>query len=103
MARGHASTDTTRDVDELAQAVRSTIVAKGYDSIRESPDGREFHFVTRKSALNWELDGVATVTPGGSGAILSVTLSGRDGSPKALMDGWKTRRAAEKLATEIVG
>lgn len=103
MTRGHASTDTTRSVDELAQAVRSTIVAKGYGEITESQDGREFRFVTRKSALNWELDGVATVTPGGSGSVLSVTLSGREGSPRALMDGWKTRRAAEKLAAEIVG
>ena len=103
MARGQASTDTTMDVEELARAVRSTIVAKGYGEIRESADGREFHFVTRKSALSWELDGVATVTPGGSGSVLSVTLSGRDGAPKALMDGWTTRRAAEKLASEILG
>ncbi|HIZ98732.1 MAG TPA: hypothetical protein H9805_09165 [Candidatus Janibacter merdipullorum] len=103
MARGQASTDTTRGVDELAQAVRSTIAAKGYQDISESRDGREFRFVTKKTALNWELDGVATVTPGGSGSVLSVTLSGREGSPKALMDGWKTRKAAEKLAAEIVG
>lgn len=103
MARGQASTDTTKGVEELAQVVRSTIVAKGYGEIRESPDGREFHFVTRKSALSWELDGVATVTPGGSGSVLSVTLSGREGAPKALMDGWKTRKAAERLAAEIAG
>lgn len=102
MARGQASEDTTKGTEELAQAVRNTIVARGCDEVRESPDGREFHFVTKKSALNWELDGVATVTPGGSGSVLSVTLSGRDGSPRALMDGWKTRKAAEKLAAEIV-
>lgn len=102
MARGQASADTTKGVEELSQAVRSTIVAKGFGEIRESLDGREFRFVTRRTALTWELDGVVTVTPGGSGSVLSVTLSGRDPSRRALIDGWKTRRTAQRLAAEIV-
>lgn len=103
MAQGQASKDTTKGVDELVAATRRTLEGKGYREIQESPDGREFTFVTKKTALNWELDGRASVTPSGSGAQLSITLTGRPDSPKALMDGWKTRKAADKLATEIAG
>lgn len=102
MARGQAEKTSTKGVDELAEAVRTTLIAEGCTQIEESPDGREHRFVTKKTALNWNLDGVATVAPDGSGSRLSVSLSGRDDSPQALLDGWKTRKAAEKLAGKIV-
>lgn len=103
MARGQAQKTSTQGVDALALAVRTTLIAEGCSEIQESQDGREHQFVTRKSALNWQLDGVATVTPDGSGSRLSVSLAGREDSPAALLDGWKTRKAAEKLAGKIVG
>lgn len=103
MARGHARKTSTRGVEELAGAVRTALLAEGCQEIRESRDGREHRFVTRRSALAWELDGVASVAPDGDGSLLTVTLTGRADSPGARLDGWKTRRAAERLARTMLG
>lgn len=103
MAQGHARKTSTRGVEELAGAVRATLLSEGCQEIRESRDGREHRFVTRRSALSWELDGVASVGPDGDRSLLTVTLTGRADSPDALLDGWKTRRMAERLARTMLG
>ena len=97
MARGHARKSSTRGVEEQAGAGPPARDAPG------GPDGREHRFVTRRSALAWELDGVASVAPDGDGSLLTVTLTGRADSPGARLDGWKTRRAAERLARTMLG
>ncbi len=89
---------SAKGVDELLRAVHTALLAEGCREIRQSSDGRQLHFVTGRSALSQELDGVAAVSPRGSGSQLSVTLLGREDSPGSLLDGWRARRAAARIA-----
>lgn len=98
MGRGQAREVSTKTVDELVRAVHTTLLAEGCREIRAGTDGRQLHFVTGTSAPSEELDGIATVAPRGSGSQLSITLLGREDSAGSLLDEWRTRRAAERLA-----
>ncbi|ACQ78538.1 hypothetical protein Bcav_0273 [Beutenbergia cavernae DSM 12333] len=87
--------------EAVLATIRSVLEAKRY-RVTDAPPGGRITFVTRKTMLNWELDGIAQVAPVQGGTQVSVTLQSRSDRPQALMDGSKNAKAAKKLVKEIV-
>ncbi|MDN7122682.1 hypothetical protein INN71_14930 [Nocardioides sp. ChNu-153] len=82
-------------------AVHRVIAEQRYAPGPVSPDGSQVLFRTRKSVLSWELDVQVTVVPTPGGSQVDVALDTAPGRPKALLDGRKNRKSAQRIADEI--
>lgn len=82
-------------------AVQRALTDAKHTILQVSPDGLQTSFRTRKTMLTWELDGIATITPGPSGSTVVVQLDTAGGRPSALLDGKKNKKAADKLVQQV--
>lgn len=92
--------------EDLFNAVLAAAQAKPYtvDEIDEA--AHRLQFSGGKSGISWGHLFVAEVVPSGAGSELRLECGGRDDAPKALLDGWKNGRAADKVirsVTELLG
>ncbi|WZH51560.1 MAG: hypothetical protein PIR53_16245 [Nocardioides alkalitolerans] len=85
----------------VADAVQRVVHDQGHRPVGQSPDGRQLSFVTKKTALNWELDTTVLITPTPQGSHVTIDLDVQQGRPKALLDGRKNKKAAQRLADQI--
>lgn len=89
------------DAATTAAAVQKTLADTKAKVLGQSLDGNQIDFQTRKTLLNWELLGRATVTPAASGSDVHLWLNVHHNRPPAAMDGMKNKKAVEKLAGQI--
>lgn len=64
---------------------------------------RKMVFTSGMTGLSWGQEYVAEVNGSGGAATLSLVCGGRDGAPKALLDGWKNGKAADKVIAAVQG
>ncbi|MDT9593376.1 hypothetical protein RDV89_09880 [Nocardioides zeae] len=88
--------------EAVAAAVQRVVHENGHRPVGQSPDGLQLSFVTKKSALNWELDTSVLITPTPQGSHVTIDLDVQQGRPKALLDGRKNKKAAQRIADQIV-
>lgn len=86
---------------EASEAVHRVISENKHRLVGQSPDGLEITFLTRKTMLSWELDGRVQITPSGSGSQVDLHVDTAPQRPKALLDGKKNRKSADKLVEQI--
>lgn len=58
-------------------------------------------FAKGKTALSWGYEYVASVAAAGDGSTLQITCGGVDGAPRAMLDGMKHSKAADKALAAI--
>lgn len=96
-----STVEVTAPPAEALAAVRRVLEERKCKDVQPSPDGTQLTFVTRKTMLLWELDGLVAVVAHGAGSRIDLHLDTVAGRPKALLDGKKNRKAADKLAEDI--
>ena len=89
------------DAPTTAGVIQRVLADNKATVLGQSPDGAVIDFQTRKTMLNWELIGRATVVPAASGSDVHLWLNVHHNRPPALMDGVKNKKAVEKLAGQI--
>ncbi len=89
------------DAPTTAGVIQRVLADNKATVLGQSPDGAVIDFQTRKTMLNWELLGRATITPAAAGSDVHMSLNVHHNRPPALMDGAKNRKALEKLAGQI--
>ena len=85
----------------VADAVQRVVHDQGHRPVGQSPDGLQLSFVTKKTAFTWELETAVVITPTPQGSHVIIDLDTQKGRPKALLDGRKNKKAAQRLADEI--
>jgi hypothetical protein len=93
--------DVAASPADVLGAIRAVVTDNGHTPGEESPDGRHITFRTKKTMLSWELDAAAAIHPSAVGSHVELTVDTAPGRPKALLDGKKNRKSAEKLADQI--
>lgn len=93
--------ETTARPEAVTAGVHEVVAENKHRPGQQSPDGRTITFVTRKTMLSWELDARVLVTPTAGGSRVELTVDTLPGRRKALLDGKKNARSAEKLAEQI--
>ncbi len=88
---------TAVTADQLFEAVLRTVDNGKYALTPGDAQGRQATFTSGKTALSWGQEYVASVEPAGEGSTLTLVCGGLDGAPKALLDGWKNSKAADKF------
>ncbi|GAB3076261.1 hypothetical protein [Nocardioides zeae] len=58
-------------------------------------------FDVKKTAFTWELDTSVLITPTPQGSHVAIDLDTMRGRKKALLDGRRNKRAAQRLADQI--
>ncbi|MDQ1106039.1 hypothetical protein [Nocardioides zeae] len=85
----------------VTDAVQRVVHDQGHRPVGQSPDGLQLAFVTKKTAFTWELETSVLITPTPQGSHVTIDLDTQPGRPKALLDGRKNKKAAQRLADEI--
>jgi hypothetical protein len=96
-----STTDATPD--EALDALLGVVQHGSYTLVALSNEQRTMHFTSGKTALSWGQEYVAEVRVDGTQTLLALICGGVDGRPKALMDGWKNGKAADKVMTAVEG
>ena len=93
------SSDTTT---EAAFAALLGVVQNGKFKISAlSNEHHKILFTSGKTALSWGQEYIAEVVPANGKATLNLQCGGVDGRPKALLDGWKNGKAADKVLAAV--
>ncbi|GAB3018639.1 hypothetical protein GCM10011376_00210 [Nocardioides flavus (ex Wang et al. 2016)] len=85
----------------VSAAIQKLLTDQGHTVIGASEDQLELAVVTRKTMLSWELATGIEIAPTPHGSHVSVFVQNMPGRPKALLDGKKNKKAAQKLAEQI--
>ena len=95
------SISSSKSVDELFAAIRTAVSEGTYEMKSVDEASRTMTFSSGKTALSWGNEYVATVTPSGQGSALELVCGTVDGAPRALLDGWKNGKAADKFLQTV--
>lgn len=95
------SMSVTTSPDELFAALLRTVEDGKFELVESDAVARRAAFTSGKTALSWGQEYVAIVEPSADGAALEVVTGALDNAPKALMDGWKNGKAADKLLQAV--
>lgn len=83
---------------DQAYATLMSVVTQGKFTVLEPQhDARRLTFTSGKTALSWGQEYVAEIAPSGTGSKVTITSGSLDDAPKALLDGWKNGKAADKV------
>ncbi len=95
------SLSVSNSPDELYDALLQTVRSGKFELIEADDAARRASFTSGKTALSWGQEYVAVVEPSSDGASIEVVSGALDDAPKALMDGWKNGKAADKLLQAV--
>ncbi|MFA4927272.1 MAG: hypothetical protein WC558_02060 [Patulibacter sp.] len=87
--------------DELFEVLLDTVRDGKFDLLEADADARRASFTSGRTALSWGQQYVGVVEPASDGSSLEVVAGGLDDAPKALMDGWKNGKAADKVVQAV--
>ena len=93
--------NTAKSPDELFNVVLSVVQNGKFNLFALSNETKQILFTSGKTALSWGQQYRATVRPESSGASLQLFCGSHDDAPKALMDGWKNGKAADKVIKTV--
>lgn len=96
-----AEVDVPGAPEAVSAAIQRLVTDQGHTVVGASEDQLELAVVTRKTMLSWELATGIRITPTPQGSHVSVLMQNMAGRPKALLDGKKNKKAAQKLAEQI--
>ncbi|PII84431.1 hypothetical protein BMH32_07220 [Leucobacter sp. OLJS4] len=96
-----AQIELPNDPASVAAAVERVVAEAGHQLAGVSDDRLAFAVITKKTLLSWELATGIEITPTPQGSRLAIYLANMPGRPKALLDGPKNKKVAQKLAERI--
>lgn len=93
----------TRPIDpqQLFDTILGVVQNGKYSVLLLDNGRRRLGFVSGKTAISWGQEYVVEVAGSGSSSTATVVCGSHDDAPKALMDGWKGGKAADKLVAAI--
>jgi hypothetical protein len=86
---------------QLFEAALGVVQNGKYDLLLLNNDLLRLGFVSGKTALSWGQEYLVEAAASGGGATLTVVCGSIDEAPKALMDGWKGGKAADKFVAAV--
>jgi hypothetical protein len=92
---------TTSPAPAVFAALQGVVESGKYTLVAQDDANRRLAFTGARSALSWGTEYVAEVTESGGQTRLELVCGGHDDSPKALADGWKHGKAADKLLAAV--
>jgi hypothetical protein len=87
--------------EQLFDAALGVVQHGKYTMLLLDTELRRIGFVSGKTAISWGQEYLVEVVPAADGAILTVVCGSHDDAPKALMDGWKGGKAADKYLAAV--
>ena len=97
----HVTIDLPVGPAAALQVIERVIAGQKHKLHDSTPEQGLVRFVTKKTMLTWELNVEARITPIQGGSRIGVVLDTSPDRPKALLDGKKNQKAAQKLADQI--
>jgi len=92
----------SRSVADAYGIVRGLASNKPYSVTSEDPAAGKVVFSQGKTMFSWGYEFEVVVTAADGGATVEVTTGGKDGAPRALLDGKKHEKAAKKFFDAVV-
>ncbi|GAA1917155.1 hypothetical protein [Nocardioides hwasunensis] len=96
-----AEIDVPRDPQSVSSAVQKLCADLGHAVAGTSEDQLEIAVITKKTLMSWENATGIVITPTPQGSHVAVFMQNMPGRPKALLDGKKNKKMAQKLADQI--
>jgi hypothetical protein len=87
----------------VLETVKRLASQKPYTTTAVDEAAGTIAFEQGKTALSWGTEFEVRVTSAGSGTEVSVTAGGKDGAPRAMLDGMKHNKAAKRFVSELSG
>lgn len=92
---------TTSPASTVFDGLLGVVQSGKYTIVALNNEHRKMAFTRGKTALSWGQEYVAEVIEADGQTQLQIVCGQIDGAPKALMDGWKNGKAADKLIVEV--
>jgi hypothetical protein len=86
---------------DVSSGVQRVIADLGHTLAGVSPDQLELAVITKKTMTSWENATGIQITPTPQGSHVTIYMQNMPGRPKALLDGKKNKKMAQKLADQI--
>lgn len=96
-----AEIELPNDPASVSAAVERVVTEAGHQIAGVSDDRLNFAVITKKTLLSWELATGIEIVPTAQGSKLAIYMANMPGRPKALLDGPKNKKVAQKLAERI--
>ncbi|WP_017792552.1 hypothetical protein [Leucobacter salsicius] len=96
-----AELDLPVSVTQASAAVQRVIAELGHTVAGVSDDQLQFAVITKKTWLSWELATGIEITETPQGSHVAIYMANMPGRPKALLDGAKNKKVAQKLGEKI--
>lgn len=96
-----AELDLPVSVAQASAAVQRVIAELGHTVAGVSEDQLQFAVITKKTWLSWELATGIEITETPQGSHVAIYMANMPGRPKALLDGAKNKKVAQKLGEKI--
>ncbi|SEB66353.1 hypothetical protein SAMN04489844_0793 [Nocardioides exalbidus] len=96
-----AELDVPREPLAVSAAVQKLVADEGHTLAGMSDDQLGIAVITKKTLMSWENATGIVITPSPQGSHVQVFMENMPGRPKALMDGKKNKKMAQKLAEKI--
>lgn len=96
-----AELDLPVSVAQAGAAVQRVIAELGHTVAGVSEDQLQFAVITKKTWLSWELATGIEITETPQGSHVAIYMANMPGRPKALLDGAKNKKVAQKLGEKI--
>lgn len=87
--------------EQLFEAVLRTVDSGKYTLTTSDAAARTAAFSSGRTALSWGQAYDATVEPTGQGSTLTLVCGNVDGAPKALLDGFKNGKVADRFVQAV--
>ena len=85
----------------VSAGIQKLVADLGHTLAGVSPDGLELAVITKKTLMSWETATGIQVAPTPTGSHVTIFMQNMPGRPKALLDGKKNKKSAQKLADQI--
>ena len=95
------TTDIASSPEAVFAALLGTVQHGKFQLAGLNNELRMVIFTSGKTALSWGQEYVAEVHADSGQARLDVMCGGKDARPKALLDGWKNGKAADKVIAAV--
>lgn len=97
----HAEVDLPVSPEASSAAVEKLVAELGHQIAGISEDRLSFAVITKKTMMSWELATGIEIAPAPQGSHVTVYMANMPGRPKALLDGKKNKKSAQKFAEKI--
>lgn len=94
-------TTSTADASTVFDALLGVVQSGKYTVVGLTNEHRKILFTSGKSALSWGQEYVGEVTEADGGTQVDLVCGGVDGAPKALLDGMKNSKKADKVLAAV--